>query len=73
LEAQWIEALALSRMGRLAPAKRAAVRARQDLIRLSKQTGDEAAGKLFLEANPLHRAILDERFDTRPGWTWLSE
>jgi tetratricopeptide (TPR) repeat protein len=73
LEAQWIEALELSRMGRVAQARRAAGRARQDLLRLAKQTGDEAAGKRFLEANPLHRAILEERFDTRPGWTWLSE
>ncbi|MCC6901185.1 MAG: protein kinase [Polyangiaceae bacterium] len=70
LEAQWIEAILLERLGRRGPARRAAELARRELLKTSKHAGDPAAAQIFLEQNPLHRAILAGRLDTAPGYTW---
>ena len=72
LEAQWLEAISLSRLGRDAAAKHAAARARTELVKAAKQVGDESAARIFLQANPLHRAIMRERLDLQRGWTWLA-
>ena len=73
LEAQWIEAILLGRLERITPSRRAAMRTRQELLRYAKQAGDENSAKVFLESNPLHRAIVSGRLDTRPGWTWFAD
>lgn len=72
LEAQWMEALLLGRLGRQAAARRAAQRARRELVKVSKHVGDKAAVQVFFESNPLHRAILAGRLDTPLGYTWFS-
>lgn len=71
MEAQWMEAILLARLGRTTAAKRAAQRARQELLKTSKHTGDKAGVQLYLESNPLHRAIVGGRLDTQPGYTWF--
>jgi tetratricopeptide (TPR) repeat protein len=71
LEAQWQEAISLSRLGRASAATRAAARARADLLKTAKHVGDERDVRVFLEANPLHRAILAQRMDCARGWTWV--
>ena len=70
LEAQWIEAILLARLGRRGAAKRAAQLARRELLKTSKHAGDHAAAQLFLDHNPLHRAILAGHLETEPGYTW---
>jgi hypothetical protein len=71
LEAQWMEGILLARLGRGAAAKRAGQLARQELVKTSKHVGDKAQTQVFLQVNPLHRAILGGRFDTQPGYTWF--
>ncbi len=71
LEAQWMEAILLARMRRTSAAKRAAQRARQELLKTSKHAGDKASVATYLEANPLHRAIVGGRLDTPLGYTWF--
>lgn len=70
-EAEWMEAILLARLGRMAAAKRAAQRARQELLKTAKHAGDKASVQVFLETSPLHRAILAGRLDTPPGWSWF--
>ncbi len=72
LEARWIEAILLGRLGRDKAARRAAEKTKRELIARSKRIGDEATARLFLEGHALHRAILGARFDTPRGWTWFS-
>lgn len=73
LEAEWMEAVLLGRLGRHEASKRAARRARKELLKTSKQVGDEAAIAMFFDAHPLHRAILAGKVDTPRGSTWFSE
>ncbi len=70
LEAQWMEAILLGRLGRSVAARRAALLARRELIKTSKLVGDHPAVQIFFDNNPLHRAILARQLETRPGYTW---
>jgi tetratricopeptide (TPR) repeat protein len=71
LEARWMEAVLLARLGRRAAAKRAAERARRDLMKTARLLGDESNVRVYLEQNPLHRAIVSGRLDTPPGFSWF--
>lgn len=71
LEAQWMEAILLERLGRKARAERAAERALAELHKVAKQVGSEADAKIFLEESPLHRAILEQNRNTPLGHTWF--
>jgi hypothetical protein len=73
LEAEWIEAVLLSRQGRTAPARRAASRAKRSLSKLAGRIRDPKHRRVFIGAHPLHLAIDALRLDTRPGWTWFEE
>jgi hypothetical protein len=72
LEARWIEAVALGRLGRARESKRAAERTLAILMRLARRVGSDADQRAFLETSPLHRTIRAQRLDTRPGWSWLA-
>lgn len=71
LEAHWIEAILLGRLGQKGAAERAANTAKKELLARSKRLANEEAARLFLDAHPLHRAITSQRMDTPRGWTWF--
>ncbi len=70
LEVRWMSAVLLCRLGRSLQARRQAERTAAELGQYAKRMGDPAAGRRFIEASPLHRAIEQGRLDTPPGWTW---
>ncbi|RLB54731.1 MAG: hypothetical protein DRJ42_08270 [Deltaproteobacteria bacterium] len=70
LDATWLSAIMLSRLGRARAAQRALQVSRKALAKLVAQVGDMSAQRVFLYDHPLHRAIDLGRLDLTPGWTW---
>lgn len=70
LESRWLEAILLGRLGREAAARRVANRTKALLQRLAKRVGGDGPRRVYLDAHPLHRAILAGAWDTPPGATW---
>lgn len=69
VEAKWMVALLLARLGHRERAERAARAAKELLLkRASVLEGDDREG--FLERHPLHAAIVAQVLTTRPGTTW---
>ena len=70
LEAAWLEALTLAHGGRDKAAARALSSARRSLAKLAGLVRDPATRRSFLEAHPIHRAIVGGDLTLEPGWTW---
>lgn len=70
IEAQWIVAILEARVGHRSRAERAALRARCMLERQADMLSATADRVRFLDALPLHRAILAGSLDVPAGCTW---
>jgi tetratricopeptide (TPR) repeat protein len=70
LEARWIRALLLARLGRRRAAARALEECRSLLGRLAMKLGSPAAARRFVEDHPLHRAIHRGDLSLPPGLTF---
>jgi hypothetical protein len=70
LDARWLSAIMLHRLGRESAADRARATCKRALEKLVQQVGDLEAQRTFLHGHPLHRAIDRGDLDLRPGWLW---
>ena len=70
IEAQWVHAVTLARLGRRAEADQSASLARLSLTWLAAGLGSPRARRRLLVAHPLHVAILRRTFLVPPGWSW---
>lgn len=70
IEVHWILALALAHAGRDGAARRAAERARRELLRDAALLRSDELRSGFLEKHRLHRAIALGDLGVPRGWTW---
>lgn len=73
LEALWVHAVSLGRLGRAAEASELASRALLTLTWLGESLGGEAARRRMMDASALHRTIRAARLDVPVGHSWHPE
>jgi tetratricopeptide (TPR) repeat protein len=70
VDARWMVAVLLHRLGRSADAARAAARAEELLVRRARALDDDTDRRRFVEDHPLHRTVAAGRLDQPPGRSW---